>query len=125
MKTPPETRTCRFCAKRILSAAVLCRHCGNLVVESDLETLARTWGNYSEEERRSIWEGLSVERQLSLQATLDYLTRQAPTAAPAPARRPATGRAADSVYNWSLAQATTSQNRSNSDIAWHALNTYG
>lgn len=35
------------------------------------------------------------------------------------------GRAQDSVYERDITLATTSYNLSNSDIAWHALNTYG
>jgi len=185
-----ETRTCRFCAEEIQAAAVVCKHCGNLVVEADIETLARTWGEYAEAKRRVLWEGLSVERKLALKTTIDYLTRHAtPPApeAPAPAvqvvqapakkkdhsllwailivfvglpvlgslfltsdesrspgstperrtaaapQRPAppaaksvdTGRAVDSVYEHNIARATTSQSLSNSDLAWHALNTYG
>ena len=46
-----------------------------------------------------------------------------PAATPVP--RPDSGRAVDSLYQNDLSLATTSHNLSNSDIAWHALNTYG
>jgi len=72
-----ESKTCRFCAEEIQATAVVCKHCRSLVAEGDIENLARNWwGEYTEDQRCSIWEGLSDERKQSLKATIDLLTRQ-------------------------------------------------
>jgi hypothetical protein len=34
-------------------------------------------------------------------------------------------KASESVYNIDIRRATTSENLTNADIAWHAINTYG
>ena len=56
-----SNKICPYCSGQNEPKAVVCEYCKRLIVEPELEKLARFWGKLSEGARKMQWEKMSFE----------------------------------------------------------------